>query len=170
MANDSYRAALQERIEYWRDHSLKSGWPNLGECCDKCKMTSPRNPLQAACGCRDPFQINCECHIPVRKAFRDYMVLELEAVQKRLESNPHNGPSMPAKPTMGMWDDFCEVFKVPFDKFEQAYKAMRAGYERDLIYCPRSWTGDDGTIKDCLAKGHCGCNHSADATKGKQDA
>ena len=91
----SYSAALQERIDYWRDHSLKNGWPSLGKCCDKCKMTSPRNPLQAACGCRDPFQINCECHIPVRKAFRDCMVLELEAVQKRLESNPHNGPSMP---------------------------------------------------------------------------
>ena len=43
------------------------------------------------------------------------------------------GPSMPSEPTMGMWDDFCDVFKVPFDKFEQAYKAMRAGYERDRL-------------------------------------
>ena len=83
--------------------------------------------------------------------------------------NSSNGPSMPAEPTMGMWDDFCEVYKVPFDAFEQAYKAMRAGYVRDLIYCPRPWTGDDGTIKDCLSRGHCGCNHSTDATKSGAD-
>jgi hypothetical protein len=31
---------------------------------------------------------------------------------------------VPREPTMGQWDDFCSVYKVPFDKFIAAYKAM----------------------------------------------
>ena len=34
---------------------------------------------------------------------------------------------IPAAPSMGMWDDFCAVFPVPFDKFQLAYAAMVAG-------------------------------------------
>ena len=41
------------------------------------------------------------------------------------------GPSMPEKPTMGMWDDFCTVFPVPFDQFEHAAKLMLDGMRRD---------------------------------------
>jgi hypothetical protein len=33
---------------------------------------------------------------------------------------------VPVEPTMGMFDDFCAVFRVPFDKFLEAYKAMLA--------------------------------------------
>ena len=73
---------LQERLEYWRNHDLKNGWTTgaSGPCCDKCRMTKPKDPLQALCGCRDPFQIECECHIPSRRAFRQAMVETLEAI------------------------------------------------------------------------------------------
>jgi len=29
-------------------------------------MKNPKDPLQATVGCRDPFQINCSCHIQNR--------------------------------------------------------------------------------------------------------
>ena len=78
---------IQDRLNYWRNHDLKSGWTQSagGPCCDKCRMTTAKDPLQALCGCRDPFQINCECHIPTRRAFRDSMVMELEALCARTE-------------------------------------------------------------------------------------
>lgn len=31
--------------------------------------------------------------------------------------------------------------------------------------CPFPWTGDNGTIKDCIVKGHCGCVYGIDATR-----
>lgn len=79
---------ISERLNYWRNHDLKSGWTQSagGPCCDKCRMTTAKDPLQALCGCRDPFQINCECHIPARRAFRDSMVRELEAISARPEA------------------------------------------------------------------------------------
>ena len=77
--------ALRERLEYWRNHGLKSGWANLGPCCDSCRMpANPGNPLQALVGCRDPFQIECECHVPHRRAVRDYVVRELELILTNL--------------------------------------------------------------------------------------
>lgn len=33
---------------------------------------------------------------------------------------------VPKEPTMGIWDDFCAVFEVPFDKFIPAWKAALA--------------------------------------------
>ena len=33
---------------------------------------------------------------------------------------------------MGMWDDFCEVYKVPFDDFNKAAQAMLDGMRRDM--------------------------------------
>jgi len=73
---------LEERLKYWLCHDLKSGWTTIGSCCDKCRVTNPRNPLQVLCGCRDPFQIKCECHIPSRRAVRDYMIMELTTILK----------------------------------------------------------------------------------------
>jgi len=75
-------AMLAERRDYWRNHDLHSGWTGSasGPCCEKCRMTSPKDPLQVLVGCRDPFQINCECHIPPRRAVRDYILSELNAL------------------------------------------------------------------------------------------
>ncbi|HEX8106680.1 MAG TPA: hypothetical protein VF516_03080 [Kofleriaceae bacterium] len=73
---------LQERLDYWRNiMTAKSGWAQnvSGPCCDKCRMTKPKDPLQALCGCRDPFQIKCNCHIAHREAVRQLIIRELEA-------------------------------------------------------------------------------------------
>lgn len=44
----------------------------------------------------------------------------------------HDGPNcLPEKPTMGMWDDFCTVYPVPFDQFERAAEIMLDGMRRD---------------------------------------
>ena len=57
------KSLLQKRFEYWLTKDLHSGWSgnDSGSCCDKCKMTNPKDPLQELVGCRDPFQINCDC-------------------------------------------------------------------------------------------------------------
>ena len=70
------------------------------------------------------------------------------------EDSKHLYP-IPFKPTMGMWDDFCEIFPVPMDKFEAAYKHMVAGLNK----CPFPIKGDDGTREQCIAHGNCGCDY-----------
>jgi len=65
---------IQQRIDYITKYQLNSDYTNgfsgieSGECCDKCKMPEDTvNPLRVLVGCKDPFQINCKCHIPYRK-------------------------------------------------------------------------------------------------------
>jgi len=38
---------------------------------------------------------------------------------------------VPKEPTMGMWDDFCAVHRVPFDDFMRAYAAMLAAAPKE---------------------------------------
>lgn len=76
--------AIEERLTYWHEKDLRNGWPTIGYCCGKCVMRSPKNPLQAAVGCRDPFQINCECHIEIRRTVKRYMEWEYEYMLQRL--------------------------------------------------------------------------------------
>lgn len=63
--------AFIERFHSGSDaRSFSSGFSGIesGPCCRKCRMPdSERNPLRRLVGCRDPFQINCKCHIPFRK-------------------------------------------------------------------------------------------------------
>ena len=94
----STERTLQERLEYWRNHDLKNGWTlgASGPCCDKCRMTKPKDPLQALVGCRDPFQIECECHIPPRRAFRQAMVETIEAILQ--SSRPETVKPMSLRP------------------------------------------------------------------------
>lgn len=47
--------------------------------------------------------------------------------------------ALPTAPTMGMWDDFCAVHKVPFDAFEKACKAMLDGLRRDAAAPEAKW-------------------------------
>ena len=42
-------------------------------------------------------------------------------------------PRLPLKPTMGMWDDFCSVYKVPFEDFKNACQAMLDGLPREYV-------------------------------------
>lgn len=77
--------SLQDRLHYWRDiMNAKSGWAGnvSGPCCDKCRMPEVvSNPLRALVGCRDPFQIECNCHVAHREAVRQLIIRELEAVE-----------------------------------------------------------------------------------------
>ena len=86
----SYNSAekvIIERLEYWRNKDLRNGWTrsSSGPCCDKCRMTNPKDPLQSLVACRDPFQMNCDCHIPTREGVRNYIVQELEAILRVIE-------------------------------------------------------------------------------------
>ena len=79
------------RLEYEKKYRLggdyKNGFMRIesGECCEKCKMTNPRNPLQDLVGCCDPFQINCSCHIPFRKVAVDVRIYTLEEILELIE-------------------------------------------------------------------------------------
>ena len=48
-----------------------------------------------------------------------------------------SGPGMPQHPTMGMWDDFCTVHKVPFEEFNKAAQAMLDGLRLDATGTPQ---------------------------------
>jgi hypothetical protein len=58
------------------------------------------------------------------------MLHELKALT--MSDNRRTDYTVPAEPTMGMWDDFCAVYEVPFDTFIVAYKAMLAGLPTSL--------------------------------------
>ena len=63
---------------------LRSGWSGIesGPCCKKCLIDEkrpPNNPLQAGCGCWNPFQLPgcCECHLPFRKVAGESISLKI---------------------------------------------------------------------------------------------
>ncbi len=71
---------IEQRIAYIKKYRLGSDYCNgfssieSGECCDKCRMdkksvlkSGRATALRMLVGCKDPFQINCKCHIPFRK-------------------------------------------------------------------------------------------------------
>lgn len=39
--------------------------------------------------------------------------------------------------------------------------AAAESIERKFLRCPAPLMGDDGTVADCIAKGHCGCDARA---------
>ncbi len=82
---------IKDRIEYGKKYrltNLKSGWSKTesGECCDKCKMINPQNPLQALTNCKNPFQLKetCECHLPFRKVAEESIQATLNNILKKL--------------------------------------------------------------------------------------
>ena len=88
---------VRSRRDYFAAKDLYSGWSGneSGPCCDKCRMTNPKDPLQALVGCRNPFQMEsvCQCHIPVRLAVRhgiveahNQLIRALDEANKRRES------------------------------------------------------------------------------------
>ena len=84
---------IKGRIAYekkYRRGQYESGFSGLesGECCEKCKMPKDeRNPLRQIAGCRDPFQINCKCHIPFRKVAVEVRIYTLEEILKLIEKD-----------------------------------------------------------------------------------
>lgn len=78
------RRTIEERIDYYTNKSTDSGWTGnqSGECCEKCAMSNPKDPLQAVVGCRNPFQLEtvCQCHLPTRTAVKNGIVSALEEV------------------------------------------------------------------------------------------
>jgi len=70
---------VKERIAYgkkYRLHRFDSGWSGIesGPCCNKCRINKKAVAesghavaLRLTVGCKDPFQINCKCHISYRK-------------------------------------------------------------------------------------------------------
>lgn len=96
-------AFLKQRVEYGKEfrlkdeESLRSGWSGIesGECCKKCKMTNPQNPLQVLVGCKNPFQMSedhgeklCQCHIPFRKVAEESIQSYLKDFLWYLEVRP----------------------------------------------------------------------------------
>lgn len=68
-------AYITERRDYFATRDPHNGWSanESGPCCEKCKLlpehfTGRADALKAFCGCRDPFQVECRCHIPTREA------------------------------------------------------------------------------------------------------
>ena len=86
-------AKIIERRDYFAAKDLHNGWSGAesGPCCDKCRMTNPKDPLQELVGCRNPFQMEevCQCHIPVRLAVRHGIVKALDQIL-RLHNDPHS--------------------------------------------------------------------------------
>ena len=80
---------VKEHIDYIKKQDLHNGWSlaESGECCDKCKMKNPTNPLQALVGCTNPFQLkeHCQCHIPFRKVAKKSKLMALENLMSRLK-------------------------------------------------------------------------------------
>jgi hypothetical protein len=84
---------VQKRIDYIKKYKLGSDYTNgfsgieSGECCDKCKPPKDeKNPLRKLCGCKDPFQINCKCHIPYRKVATNSELNMLEELKQEIRN------------------------------------------------------------------------------------
>jgi hypothetical protein len=96
---------IDERIAYGKKYRSKypedfrSGFSGIesGECCDKCAMTSPKDPLQALVGCKNPFQLPeaCSCHIANRRLAEQSIVAELTNMRWRLTGVTDLKPSDP---------------------------------------------------------------------------
>lgn len=88
---------IDERINHLKEFKLTrfdSGWTGIesGECCNKCRMTNPKDPLQTIVGCTNPFQIPeqygkklCQCHIPFRKVAAKSQLMMLENLKSSLK-------------------------------------------------------------------------------------
>ena len=84
-AVEAITKALEYQKKYRLDGNYSSGFSELesGDCCNKCKLTEQdftgrADALKALCGCKDPFQINCQCHIPFRKVAVAAIINQLE--------------------------------------------------------------------------------------------
>ena len=80
---------IKERIEYWKEHLLTSGWTSAesGRCCDKCEIRDEHfdgraDALKSVVGCRNPFQLVevCQCHLKTRQAIQGRILQELLAL------------------------------------------------------------------------------------------
>jgi hypothetical protein len=63
------RQKIREATKKLRD--IRNGWSanESGECCEKCALSKPdgrADALKAVVGCKDPFQMNCACHLQNR--------------------------------------------------------------------------------------------------------
>lgn len=72
---------INKRIDYLKKYRIKANnysngfcGAESGPCCDKCRMdkkavvkSGRAVALRLLVGCKDPFQIECKCHIPNRK-------------------------------------------------------------------------------------------------------
>lgn len=88
---------IERRLDYEKKYRLNSDYSNgfsgleSGECCEKCRI-DPEGivkdghavALRLMVGCRDPFQINCKCHIPFRKVAVDVKIATLEEIKRLL--------------------------------------------------------------------------------------
>ncbi len=92
------REGIANFIKKELDHDrsdLKNGWSmaESGPCCDKCVMGDEHfdgraDAIKAKCGCRDPFQVNCSCHLLYRKTADRSIKAYVKNLMFYLETRP----------------------------------------------------------------------------------
>lgn len=69
-----------------KDYNFRNDWRGIdsGECCDKCDISKFKKigNMLALAGCKDPFQVKCNCHIPFRKVSAKVQLNLLEELLK----------------------------------------------------------------------------------------
>lgn len=87
---------IREKLAYEKKFRLNGEYKNgftgseSGPCCDKCRMeerhfTGRADAMKALVNCCDPFQIECQCHIPFRKVAVDSIIHAIEELLWTIE-------------------------------------------------------------------------------------
>ena len=88
-----FEKEVESRIDYDKKYRLNGDYRNgfskleSGNCCEKCDLTKLKKVgnMVALAGCKDPFQIECKCHIPFRKVSVNTRISDLEEIKSILE-------------------------------------------------------------------------------------